>query len=294
MDNWDDLRIFRTIAEQGNLTAASRVLGLTQPSVGRRLAALEHNLGQDLFLRLGRQWKLTELGQALMKDTGRMAEAAQAIKRRIAAHDNQLSGTVTITSTEGLGAFWLPQRLAALAKDYPSLTIEIRPENRLVDLADLQADLALRFNRTEDPSAIARPFGKLRYGLFASPGYLKSNGEPVRESDLSKHAFAGHTDRYAHMPDMQWMLDRLPNTVFRMRSDSALTQASAVKAGLGIAALPCYLAEAIGGIERVLPQTELPGRPLYLTAHMDLRHSAKVDLAWRFLLSQAEADPHIA
>ena len=293
MENWDDFRIFRAIADHGNLTAASRVLNLTQPTVGRRLSALEETLGSPLFHRLGRQWTLTELGQSLAADTELMAKAASAIKRHVAAHGNALSGSVIITSTEGFCTFWLPVRLGRLYRIYPDLKIEIRPGNRIADLTDQQSDLALRFSGPNDPAEVARPMGPLHYGLFAGRGYLERNGTPETVADLADHDFLGHSRRYAHMPDMAWLLSHAGEDQFILQSDSAIAHAVASRAGHGIACLPVYLARALGGLSPLLEHEEIPGRMLYLTAHRDLRHSARVDAVWNFLKQEMEADPDI-
>ena len=293
MEDWDDYRIFWAIATHGNLTAASRQLQLTQPSVGRRLARMEDRLGMPLFLRRGRKWALTELGRDLMDETNRMAEASAAMTRKIAGHGEEVSGTIMIATTEGFGGYWLPARLRRLRQLYPELSVELRVGNQLADLSAHQSDLALRFSKPVDPAVIGRAMGILQYGLYVHPDYLAGHPTPQKPEDLEYLDFIGHGPEFAHTPEMQWLLNYIPEQRLIFRSDSAVAQTRAVAEKLGIACLPRYLAGHFPDLIELLPTTEIPGRKLYLKAHMDLRHTRKVDAVWNFLRKEIEADPLI-
>src|SRR5438874_2503454 len=121
---WDLLRHFLAVAQTGSLSAAARRLGVSQPTVGRQIGELEAQAGVVLFERGGRGFRLTAAGQAILESATRMDAEAIAVERRLAGRDAELSGAVRVSATEGIGAFWLPERLAALRTTHPAIAVE--------------------------------------------------------------------------------------------------------------------------------------------------------------------------
>lgn len=290
MDNWDDIRVFLAIARCGNLTAAGKELALTQPSVGRRLALLEERLGSPLFLRSGRQWTLTELGRDLAEAASTMQTAADAIDRKTSSHTQGEQGIVRVTSTDGLGAYWLPDLAVQLRQQHPSIMLEVITGNRPLDLSRRSADIALRLYRPEEDDLIIRKLGKISFRLFASPAYLARWGSPATIHDLPTHSFIGQALDYDNTVEFAWLRQHVAEPDFVFRSGSAVAQAQAAKQGMGIALLPRYLAYAIGGLTDITLPVAPTGKDVWLATHRDLRRIPKVATAWDFIKSQAVAD----
>ena len=290
MENWDDYRIFQAIAQAGTLTAAAAALGLTQPSIGRRLSAMESRLGEKLFLRESRRLSLTDFGRDLLPHAERMGEAAAALDRRINARTEDLAGTIRIATTEGMGSVWLPPRLPRLQRQHPALRVEIVMGSRPTDLTRQEADIALRMFAPPESDFRTRPMGRLAYGLFASRGYLAENGTPESADALGNHRLIGFAEAGPRRPEMAWLHALGLEDNIRTCGNNVLAQAGAAAAGLGIAPLPCYLARQTGGLVQILEDSPMPGRELWLVSHADLRPSARINAVWQFLRQEIIAD----
>lgn len=290
MNDWDDLRIFLAIARRGNLTAAGKELSLTQPSVGRRLAALEDRLGGPLFLRSGRHWPLTDLGRDLAETAAPMQAAAEAIHRKATGYTQGNAGIVQLTSTDGLGAYFLPKISAELAISHPAITIEVLTGNRPLDLTRQGADIALRLYRPTEDDLVTRKLGTIPFGLFASPGYLSQQTVPNSLESLSGHRYIGQAQEYDNTAEFAWLRSFVPEPEFAFRSGSSVAQAMAARQDMGIALLPVYLAQAIGGLKEIRLEERPTGKDVWIATHRDLRRIPKIATVWEFLKFQASTD----
>ena len=189
--DWADIKLFLAIHDCGSLVAASEALGLTQPTVGRRLAAMEERLGTPLFVRAGRRMQLTEAGAGILEGARRMEREMLAIERSLDVHSTALCGEVTISATEGTGTDWLSPVLLDFHRQYPDIVIKMHIDGRPVDLLHREADLALRLGRPTQPALIARHLANLGFGLYASPEYLRRAGTPESVGELGAHDMVG-------------------------------------------------------------------------------------------------------
>lgn len=291
MNNWDDLRVFLAVARAGNLTLAGQGLGLSQPSVGRRLAVLEDRLGGPLFLRSGRQWPLTDLGRDLIEQASRMQEAADAITMKAAGHTSGPKGLVRLTSTDGLGAYWLPPLLPQLQDSHPDIILEVLTGNRPLDLTRHGADIALRLYRPDEPDLVARCLGEIAFGLFAAPTYINRHGLPETLVALASHRFIGQAQEYDTVREFTWLRRHVPEPDFRFQSGSALAQANAAAQGMGLALLPLYLARRFPPLQEITLEERPDGKELWIATHRDLRQVPKVAAVWDFLKAMVRSDP---
>ena len=189
--DWSALRDFLAVAETGSLSRAAKKLLLRQPTLSRRIAGLEGQLKAQLFQRTPRGLVLTEAGDAVLAGARRVEQEALAIERQAEASQAALTGSVRISLTEGLGALWLPKKLAAFHLAYPALRIEMLVDNRAVNLVRREADIAVRMFRPEQPDLIAKKAGSLRIGLYGSKSYFARRGMPNTAEDLKEHDLVG-------------------------------------------------------------------------------------------------------
>lgn len=292
--DWADIRLFLAILDQGSLVAAAEYLGLTQPTVGRRLSAMETRFGTPMFVRAGRRMQLTDAGKAILDSARRMEIEMLAIERSLEAQSTALCGEVTISATEGTGTEWLTPVLLDFQREYPEIMINVQIESRAADLIHREADIALRLSKPEQPELIARRLVTVGFGLYASRAYLDS-APPLRTlEDLSAHKRVGlrtpgnREQLYETLP----FADQLPGN-YTYVSNSPTAQVVAVQAGFGIGVLSHRWAAMAGKLVRVLPQYNAAEIDLWLVTHEELRHSARIRATFDFIAERALADAEL-
>lgn len=248
--DWTLWRSFLAVAETGSLSAAARRLGLTQPTLGRHIEALETAIGQPLFLRAPQGMVPTPAAQALMPEAQTMAHAAASLERR-AASSGEFRGTVRIAASHVVGAEVLPRVLAPLLVQHPGLAIELDLSNDPADLGRHAADLAIRMTRPGQSSLIARKLADVRLGLFAHSSYLGRHETPTEPADLTGHVLIGPDRDTAALAGLDAM--QLGRSALRLRSDSEAAQIAAIRAGLGIGVLQRAIAALDPALVPVLP-----------------------------------------
>lgn len=276
--DWDDFRVFLAIARYGRLSEAARRLGLSQPTMGRRLQALEQALDHPLFQRTADGYVLTGEGQSILASVEGMEEHAIAVERRLAG-ESELEGLVRISTTEWFGAHLLAPALADMRTDYPGLVIELVAETRLVSLARREADLGFRFREFDEPDIVQRRVADLAFGAYASQAYLGRRGPP---GDGGGHTLVTMDTGFGGLADVGWLGERLPRAVVGLRANSRDVQARLCAAGAGIAVLPRAVGDATHGLVLLDLGDAPPGRTVWAGYHKDLKRSPRVRavLAW--------------
>ncbi|MGC0154921.1 LysR family transcriptional regulator [Chromobacterium vaccinii] len=281
---WDDIRHFVALAARGSLSGAARALGVEHSTVARRVEALETALGIRLFDRLPGGWTLTAEGEALAEQARRLDDEAQAFAR-MALGVASLDGTVRISAPPVLASHLLAPRLASMHARWAHLNLEIIGESRDANLARREADLAVRLSRPSAPGLTARRVGEMHFGLYAAPEYAR---RPEAE-----WAFLGYDESLERTPQQQW-LDRVAGRRrFVFRSNDLASLLHAARAGLGVAALPHFLAAGDKSLLALPAPDDAPARPLWLAIHPDVRRSPRVRLAADLLselFEQAQAE----
>jgi DNA-binding transcriptional LysR family regulator len=272
---WDLYRTFGTVLAEGSLSAAARVLGLTQPTVARHLDQLEAALGRRLFLRTQRGLSPTEAALEMAPYAEAMAAAGAALRRAASAGRDAVAGTVRIAASEVVGAERLPAILAGLRRRHPALALELVVSNEAQDLLRRDADVAVRMFDPVQAALLARRVGRVELGLHATPGYLAGRGRPATLADLPGFDFIGY-DR--ETPALRAMVRTHPGLAgldragFALRTDSDLAQLAAIRAGFGVGVCQVGLAN---GLERLLADQFALWLPVWVVMHEDLRGSPR-------------------
>ncbi|WP_245296832.1 MULTISPECIES: LysR family transcriptional regulator [Rhodomicrobium] len=263
---WSDLRVFLAIAREGTLSAAARKLGQTQPTMGRRLRALEGAVGHTLFQRTTEGFFLTDEGNSVLVHAERMEEEALAFQRQLAGRDTQLEGMLRLTAPDWFGIHILAPVLAEFGELHPKVRVELLADSRHYSLPRREADLAFRIRPFEDPEVVSRRLLHLPYALYGPAGT-----EPPRLGDGYGARVITMDLALAEMPDAIWLRRALPGAHAACRSNNRDVQAALCARGAGLAVLPCPLGDVVPGIVRLDIGEEPPGRDAYLGYHRDLR-----------------------
>jgi DNA-binding transcriptional LysR family regulator len=270
--DWGNLRFFLELSRTGSLSAAARRLAVDRNTVARRVAALEEALGLRLFERGPQGWIRTGAGDELAELASRVEEDVLAVARHADARDTALAGTVRLTTATHLAAHLLAPALPRLHARHPGLVLEIAADQRAFDLTRREADLALRMGRPRDAGLVTRKLSPVTYRLFASRAHATARRGPV---DFEADEFLGFDDSLAGVPQERWLARVGPRrrVVFRCNSTAALQ--AAAREGMGIAVLPCFVADRDPALVR-LDGPEPPDHELWLLVHGDLRRAPRV------------------
>jgi DNA-binding transcriptional LysR family regulator len=273
---WDLFETFLAVFHGGSLSAAARQLQTAQPTVRRRIEALEHSLGLTLFTRSPAGLVPTDAAHKVLSYAEAMAAMADAGVRAVSGADSAPAGTVRITCSEIIGTEVLPPLLAPLLAQHPALEIELVATNAVEDMLRRDADIAVRMARPTQSGLVARRVGMIAIGLFASEIYLAGRGVPRSVQDLFSHTLIGR-DRDDTLD--RALLEIAPGEAlgFGFRSDGDLVQLAAVRAGIGIGVCQIALAASNSRLQRVLPEIGFE-LEVWLVMHEDLRGTARVRL----------------
>lgn len=278
---WNDLRVFLAIAREGTLSAAARKLAQTQPTMGRRLRALEGAVGHKLFQRTKDGFLLTDEGTAVLDHAERMEEEALAIDRRLAAQEQLLEGALRVTSSDWFGVSILTPVLAEFADLQPRVTVELLTDARFLSLSRREADLAFRIRPFEEPDVVSRKLLHMRYGVYAHAGI----GHTVADDGAGATLLALDS-AFAGIPDDSWLQRKLPKARVGFRSNSRDVQARMCALGAGIAVLPTPLGDSLVGVERIDLGAQPPGRDTWIGYHRDLRRLARLRALIDFIVAK--------
>jgi DNA-binding transcriptional LysR family regulator len=282
---WTALRDFLAVAEGGSLSAAARRLGVSQPTLTRRMAALEERLGAELFLRTPRGLELTEAGEAILEPARHMEQEARNAEVAVTGRDRALAGAVRITATEGLAIDWLTPELAVFQRSHPEIEIDFLIRNTNVNLLEREADIAVRLGRPRQADLVARKVGDLAYGLYAATKYLEDRGRPKDDDDLHGHTAVVFDEVLRHAKLGTWLEQSLGAARIVYRANSIQAQLAAMRAGYGIGAQAAFIAGRRPELEHVLPERGLL-LDIWLVTHPGLRKSARMRAVYDFLLAR--------
>ncbi|HEY1385306.1 MAG TPA: LysR family transcriptional regulator [Dongiaceae bacterium] len=286
---WDLYRTFLAVYRDGSLSVAARKLGLTQPTAGRQIAALESRLGSSLFTRSPRGLMPTEAARALAPHAEAMAVAAAALRRASSGEADATRGAVRVTAGQMVGRDVLPRILADFALRYPQVELELALSDHNLDLLRREADIAVRMMRPTQKALVARRIGEFSIGLFAHRRYVEAFGLPNSSDDFARHRLIGF-DRDAHAVHSAGGSARhLRREQFGFRSDDATVQLAALRAGAGVGACYVSMARRDPDLVPVLERAFTFKREMWLAMHEDAKTTRRVRLLFDHLAEGLKA-----
>jgi DNA-binding transcriptional LysR family regulator len=278
--DWSDVRIFLAVVRSGSFGEAARVLGVSHPTVGRRIKALEEEAQQPIFRRTREGLVLTDAGDAVLTLAQSMEDAALAMERRLAGNHERLEGILRISAAEWFVGHVLAPVLVELTRRHPAVVPEVIASYRLLNLSRREADVAFRIVPFSEPDIVQRRLMTIPYGLYGSA----DTASALQDDPASVGLILMNTAQ-SHFPDVAWLLDRFPTSRRAFTSTSRAVQAQMCLRGMGIAVLPRPLGDATAGLQRIDMPDGPPGRDVWVGYHHDLRHMDRL----RAMLDIADA-----
>ncbi len=292
MINWSDYPILLAVAEHGSLTAAGKKLQMSQPTVGRRIRAMEEHFGTPLLTKQVGQLVPTPFGHSVLEHIRRMNKEANAIRRSSASLEQSLAGPVSISATEGLGSHWLPHVMQVFRASHPDLLVDVSVDFRTFNLAQREADIALRWmGPGNQNSLIGRKVVEAGFGLFASHAYLERRPEPL----TNKLGLVDHDNVVCQISETAYLWPKdedknaLPFGRVTFKSNNLMAHINAIIAGYGIGIIPLSYILPEMNLVRLLPD-DTHFEDLWIVAHEDLTKSVRIRAVFDFLVDALRKD----
>lgn len=279
--NWDDIRLFLALARHGSARAAAETLGVSHTTISRRADQLESDLGTRLFDRDVSGYRLTAAGETLQTQAQRAEEALITAERQLQGRDAELSGVIRLTAPDIIATHLIMKDLVTFTRQYPDIDLQVLMSYDVFDLARREADVAIRVigeGRLPPEDLVGRKLVTITSCYYASPGYLKLHDPNIKNSGARWIGW-GDDERY---PD--WVKQSpFPDIPAHGKLNNAALQAEAVKQGMGITTLPCFVGDTIEGLQRIPNTKPYDNYDVWLLSHPDLRDTARLRTFRKFM-----------
>ncbi len=271
--DWDNLRVFLALAEEGSLTAAARRLKVSHPTIARRVKALEDELGTRLFDRMPDRFVPTLAATHLLDEVRAMEQAAQSLARRSAGLVDNHLGTVRISVDETMAEF-VSRHLMRLRENHRCIEFEISVAHISANLSRREADLLIRNTVPDSASLFGRKLGRFAYAVYGVRSLAaSSDGGPAA---LRALPWVGFDDDHVYMPGQQWQIDLLAGTAPEVRTNNGVVLYQAIRNGHGVGVLPCFLGDSDPALVRITPILEDVVVDQWMLVHRDMRSLPRV------------------
>ena len=284
--DWTRARAFLVAAEEGSFSAAARVLGVSQPTLGRQVASLEEELGVVLFERLGQGVQVTPTGIELLEQVRQMNEVASRISLIAAGQSQQVDGTVRLAASPAVAAHLLPPILDELRRQHPAIAIELVVSNSSSDLRRREADIAVRHYRPQGDDLFARLVEtSTEAHLYATPSYLRRIGNPSTPQALAERGqLIGFEDMRTMLPGLRAAGYPFADDCAPIRTEDHLVQWELTKRGLGLCVMMRGVGERERRVRRALPDgPAVVSLPVWLVSHRELKTSRRIRVVFDLL-----------
>jgi DNA-binding transcriptional LysR family regulator len=291
--DWDKLKVFHAAAEAGSFTHAGDVLGLSQSAVSRQVSALEGDLRTPLFHRHARGLILTEQGEMLFRTTQDVMLKLESAMGALTDSRERPNGELRLTTTVGLGTYWLTPRIGEFLDLYPDIRLKLLLTEQELDLGMREADVALRLRQPEQGDLIQRRLFTVHFHIYAAPEYIKRFGQPRSVEEIDRHriiTFGGTAGSF--IQEINWL-----NTAGRDAKDPREPVfevnnlggvKTAVEKGVGLAVLPDYLVGRDSTLVQILTEAEMPQLETYFVYPEEMKNLARIQVLRDFLVSKAQ------
>lgn len=282
--DWGDLRFVLEVARSGSALAASRALGVNQTTVIRRISQIECDLAERLFDRQRSGYRPTEAGLKAVASAELIEAEVLALVRQIEAEQRTVTGVVRVTTSETLANKLLTPAAARFQERHSGIAIQLVSEDRRLDIARGEADIAIRAgSRPEGSGIVARRMPDANWTLYCSRAYAERFGYPARREEIAAHTIIGMEGHMASLPPPAWLAASAPESSPRLRSNSLTNMVANLRAGLGIGMLPVFVGDEEPELMRCISRIPELDSELWLIVREEARNTPHVRAVADFL-----------
>ncbi|AUT66138.1 LysR family transcriptional regulator [Paraburkholderia terrae] len=281
--DWNDLRVFLTLARAGNLSKAGRLLGMDHATVGRRISALEFALETPVFERDRLGYRLNAQGREMLEYVEAVEASIMTLGDTLSGAQPGLAGHVRIATMEGIASLYLSEQFVEFRRRQPGITIELVTSATDVRISHREADLFLGFFEPQGTNLRIERIGEFRLHLYAQADYLAEHGVPATLADLRDHRFVGYIDDLIQLDAVRWLDDAIADPPIAFHSTSMLSQMFSAAAGGGIVMLPAFARAERFGLVQILPDHIDVKRAVWMSSHQYLQRVPRIRAVASFL-----------
>ncbi len=281
--DWSSIHYFLQVVRSGSVSGAAQSLGVNQTTVSRRIGALEDQLGKNLFVRAGKRWLITGVGESLVAAAERMAEEADTIKRCVVADNQELRGLLRVTVADVCTQHLVMPAIMAFTQQYPDVDLEIIATPDELNLAAREADVALRTTDEPPPNLVGKCIGRLAYAIYGTSDMLEQVNDDPDNAEVPCVTWIG--DGTTRAP---WIEKSFPNTRRVYRTSELGLMLQMVREGMAVGQMPCVFCDSDPLLHRIPARFVERGWGLWVLSHVDLRTTARVRIFRDFLVAELE------
>ncbi|WP_034460276.1 LysR family transcriptional regulator [Bartonella koehlerae] len=291
--DWDKLRVFHAAAEAGSFTHAAQMLHLSQSAISRQVSALEQEVGVSLFQRHARGLILTEQGEILYRTTHDVLMKLESARSQLSESCENPAGNLRVTSTFGMGAGWLVERMPEFLSLYPDIRIQLLLDDKELDLMMCHADCAVRLQQPQQPDLIQKKLFTIHMHVYASKNYIANYGKPEKLPELDDHRIISFGEPVPpYLSGLNW-LEKAGKSdgslrLSVLRINNIISIKNALMRDLGIAVLPDYIVDNDEHLVRLFPDmVDIPSFDTFFCYPYALKNLAKLKAFRDYIFSKA-------
>ncbi len=280
--DWDNLRFFLALAQHHTLSKAGASIKVSHTTVFRRIKSFEEKIGVTLFESTPNGYVLTTAGEKLFEKVTVIEGQVEQASRQLAGLDQQIEGTIVLTTTDTIGYTMMPAILAKFKAIHPQITIELKIQSETVSMSKREADIAIRSSSNPPPGLIGRKAGYADMGVFASLAYIEQFIEIDFPNKVSPYQYIC-LDEHFDFPETRWMKKTLGESANVTYINGMMGMASLCDGGNGLALLPNYIDKFLPRLQKIYQPVEEFKNDIWVLTHKDLINSARIRVTTEFL-----------
>lgn len=279
--NWDDLRLFLAVARTGSISGAAKQLDVQHSTVSRRIRKFEETLGTRLLERKKGHYELTQSGENVKEASSRIEREVLGVDGALLGKDTQQVGPLKVAALNNMASSVLMPMFADFSKKRPQVELHIIVSNIDASLSQREADVAIRLTNTPTETLIGKRIVTVASSIYGSRSYLEQLREQGGEPRWIGVECCGFHKSWTRQSDS--------GLAHNFYSDDTLLTQSAIREGMGVSILPCFMADTDPLLERYCEPNPAYNLGLWVLLHPDLKRTARV-LAFRDHMVQAISD----
>ncbi|MCP4184545.1 MAG: LysR family transcriptional regulator [Hyphomicrobiales bacterium] len=284
--DWNLIKSFLAVLDEGTLSSAAKILGISQPTLTRHINELENALGILLFER-DRNGARPTSGALAISDNAREINAAnQALCLSATGKSQELHGTIRITASQIVATYLLPRILAKFLDEAPEISVELVATDKVENLNERHADIAIRMARPQKSDLIARKVNEIGLGIYAHANYLSGRPPVNTPTDLNLHCIIGYDIDERIIVGMAEAGMEVDRNYFRLRCDDQVACWQALCEGVGIGFAPNYLAKTNNDLVHIAQYISIPTLPVWLVTHKQVKTNRRIRMVFDFLAAE--------
>lgn len=286
--NWDNLRIFLTVARFSSALEAAQHLNIDHSTITRRLRKLEDEIGSKLFIRTPQGHTLNSTGHRLYEYAEQIEHTMSSIESELGGDSQVLTGQVRLGATEGFGSFFIAPHLAHFCEKHQSINVDLLALPRFINLSKREADIAISIERPSTGPYVTCKLTDYRLQLYATKEYLDHHPSIKKIQDINQHRVIGYVDEFSFSPELRYLEQLAPQATVPLHSTSIIAQHRATLEGTALGILPCFLGNTSPELIPILPNEASIIRSFWLITPNEKREVSRVMVLWDYLRHIAE------